>query len=86
MIEVKFLSHHRKAKIAPNPRFPSGIDVDLSGGATPHCRTELAYPAECCGVWLVHCPDCGIDAIITTAGRTDDPRSVKLACHPNVLQ
>jgi hypothetical protein len=80
MIEVNFVSHHRKAKVAPNPRFPSGTDVDLSDGATRHCRAQLPYPAECCGVWLVRCPDCGASAAITTAGRTDDPRSVKLAC------
>jgi hypothetical protein len=79
MIEVEFLSHHRKAKIAPNPRFPSGIDVDLTHGAR-HCNVKLPYPAECCGIWFVRCTDCRSNAAITAAGRTDDPRSVKLPC------
>jgi hypothetical protein len=79
MLEVEFISHHRKAKVSPNPRFPDGIDVDLSKGKAS-CRAELPYPADCCGVLLVHCDSCGANAAITTAGRRDDPRSVRLAC------
>jgi len=79
MISVAFLSYDRPARVAPDPRFPDGIDVDLSKGK-PFCRAELPYPAECCGVLLVNCESCGANAAITTAGRRDDPRSVKLPC------
>ena len=79
MITVKFHSHHRRAKVAPNPKHPSGIDIDLAPGVNG-CTTRLPYPAECCGVWLVRCSVCETSAAITAAGRADDPRSVKLAC------
>jgi hypothetical protein len=79
-ISVKFFSHNRKAKCAPNPKYPDGIDVDLSDGAKVACFTELPYPAECCGVLFVSCGECGLTVAVTTAGRPDDPRSVKLGC------
>lgn len=79
-IAVEFLSHHRKAQVAPNPKYPDGVDVDLSIRGKAACLADLPYPAECCGVLLVRCTKCGASAAITTAGRTDDPRTVKLAC------
>jgi hypothetical protein len=79
-IKVSFVSHQRKAKVAPNPQYPDGIDIDLRNGAKQGCETPLPYPAQCCGILLVRCSTCGASAAITTAGRADDPRSVKLAC------
>lgn len=38
------------------------------------------HPAPRCGHMDIHCEDCGLRAIITVAGRRDDPRSVILAC------
>ena len=81
-IEVTFLSHHRKAQCAPDPKHPNGIDLDLTDGAAVACLAELPYPAECCGVLIVRCKSCGNSAAITTAGRVDDPRTVKLPCKP----
>ena len=79
-IQIEFLSHHRKAQVAPNPDYPDGIDVDLTNGAKRACLANLPYPAECCGILFVRCRKCGTNAAITTAGRRDDPRTVKLAC------
>jgi hypothetical protein len=79
-IEVEFLSHNRKAKVAPNPAYPDGMEIDLSKGATVACFADLPYPAECCGILFVRCRKCGANAAITAAGRADDPRRVKLAC------
>lgn len=79
-ITVEFVSHNRKAQMPPNPKYLGGIDIDLRNGANQGCETPLPYPAECCGILLVHCSTCGSNAAITTAGRADDPRSVKLAC------
>lgn len=79
-ISVQFLSHNRKAQCASNPFYPDGIDVDLSHGAEFTCVAELPYPAECCGILVAKCRACGANGAITTAGRRDDPRSVRLAC------
>ncbi len=62
------------------PAYPLGIDVDLSEGVTKSCKTPLPYPAKRCGVWHVKCLDCGYVGACTTAGRVDDPRSIKLPC------
>lgn len=77
---VNFLSHNRKAKCAPNPAYPDGMDADLAGDAKLACLAELPYPAECCGVWIVECETCGLRVGITAAGRPDDPRTAKLPC------
>lgn len=79
-ITVNFLSHNRKAACAPNPAYPNGIDLDLTDGAKVACLADLPYPAECCGVLIVRCTACGSGHAITTAGRVDDPKSVKLPC------
>lgn len=78
--DVKFLSHNRKAKCAPNPKYPRGMDVDLAGDAKLVCLAELPCPAECCGIWIVECETCGLRVGITAAGRPDDPRTAKLPC------
>lgn len=80
MIRATFISHHRKAKQAPNPNYPNGIDIDLSNGAGATCQGNLPYPAECCGLILAYCDVCKANAAITTAGRPDDPRTVTFAC------
>lgn len=79
-IDVEFVSHHRKPQVAPDPRYPNGIDIDLTDGAKIACLADLPYPAECCGVLMVRCKNCGYSVAITTAGRPDDPRTVKLPC------
>jgi hypothetical protein len=70
----------REPQCAPNPLYPTGIDIDISNGATRTCSTVLPYPARRCGYYAVECRTCGLRATITTAGRPDDPRAVKLPC------
>jgi len=84
-IEVTFLSNHRPPKCAPNPKYPNGIDLDVTHGASVACQADLPYPAECCGVLFVRCKSCGYSIAITTAGRVDDPRTIKLPCARNRL-
>lgn len=79
-LEVEWIDRGREPQCAPNPSFPSGRYIDMSEGALKTCWTELPYPAKRCGVFIVYCKKCGLRVGITTAGRTDDPRSVKLAC------
>lgn len=71
---------HREPQSPSNPEYPNGIDLDMSGGAEQICYTALPYPAKRCGHYLIKCTTCGLTALITTAGRPDDPRSVKLRC------
>lgn len=80
--KIRVVWHDRgfEAKSPPNLLYPHGVDVDLSKGARPTCTANLSYPADRCGYYSVSCQTCGVTAIVTTAGRADDPRSVRLAC------
>lgn len=79
-LAVEWVDAEREPEGNPNPSYPNGIDVDASGGAERTCTTNLPYPAKRCGIYLVRCSFCGARAAITTAGRPDDPRSLKVAC------
>jgi hypothetical protein len=78
--KIEWDDHEREPQCAPNPAYPNGIDLDGSHGALATCVAALPYPARRCGLYLVECETCGIRIAITTAGRPDDPRSVKIAC------
>lgn len=78
-MDIRFNSHNRKAQCASNPKYPKGIDIDVSQGKQA-CLTQLPYPAPECGIWEVRCPTCGMSVGVTAAGRIDDPRSLKMAC------
>lgn len=66
----------------PNPAAPTGIAID----AVPPdwdgkvCSLDLPYPAKRIGVYKVVCNVCGFSLGITTAGRPDDPKSVRFPC------
>lgn len=79
-ISVDWVDKGFESRIDPNPDFPEGQDVDCSEGFMPACRTDLPYPAERCGMFVVSCKRCGQRIAVTTAGRTDDPRSLKMRC------
>ena len=72
---VDWLDSGREPLCNPNPDYPDGKDV----GEGP-CKVELPYPAKRCGLYLVFCLACGNLTGVTTAGRSDDPRSVRLQC------
>ena len=77
---VRWVDHEREPKVAANPEFPDGVAIDVSRGAPWTCETKLPYPAKRCGVYLVTCDVCQSNIVLTTAGRRDDPRSIKIAC------
>jgi hypothetical protein len=79
-IKVEFLDAGREPKCKPDPRYPAGIDIDVSEGASLTCSVALPYPAPRCGAMLARCGKCDASVAVTVAGRSDDPRSVKLAC------
>ena len=64
----------------PDPTYPGGINVDISRGASKTCETSLPYPAKRIGHYMVECSSCGLKVAVTTAGRPDDPRSIRVAC------
>lgn len=84
--KIKWLDRGREPQCAPNPEFPNGKDLDASLGRAPVCKTDLPYPAKRCGLYYVECLLCGTNAMITTAGRPDDPRSVTLSCERGTVQ
>ena len=64
----------------PDPKWPNGIDLDLSHGRADCCTVELPYPARRIGTCVVRCTICLLRTVCTTAGRLDDPRSLTMAC------
>ena len=77
---IRWLDAGREPQSAPDPAYPVGIDLDVTNGRTPACTVILPYPAKRCGHYEVICTECKFSAAITTAGRPDDPRSVKIPC------
>jgi len=80
---VKWIDRFREPRDPPNPDYPRGLDWDVSKGAARTCLVRLPYPAKRCGFYVVTCDLCHLRIVVTTAGRPDDPRSVKLACRPD---
>lgn len=83
MLKVDWIDRGREPQCDPDPAFPSGRDIDIDPLQTKRCRTALPYPAKRCGLFLIKCDVCGTNAMITTAGRPDDPRSITLPCKTN---
>lgn len=77
-LRLTFLSQNRPPRCAPNPKFPNGVVIDT--GERPACATDLPYPAECVGAWLIRCDRCGTSIVITAAGRPDDPKAAMVPC------
>ncbi len=77
--KIEWIDHGREPKCAPDPMFPEGKDLFLATGE-PTCGVALPYPAKRCGVYIVECNRCGLRIGVTTAGRPDDPRSVRVTC------
>lgn len=80
--KIQWIDRNREPQCPPNPAHPNGIDCDFTNGHEPSCASDLPYPAKRCGVFIVECETCGHRIAITTAGRPDDPRSVRFPCSP----
>ena len=83
-MKIRFIDSGREPKNPPNPAYPNGLDVDLSHGK-PSCSTSVPYPSPRCGMLEVYCEICGYRALVTVAGRKDDPRSVTVPCKKGTL-
>lgn len=79
-MKIDWIDGKREPQCAPNPDYPNGVDLDASAGAVKTCTVALPYPAKRIGAYTIECPVCGAKVGCTTAGRADDPKSIKLAC------
>jgi hypothetical protein len=78
--KVAWIDGGREPTEPSDPRYPQGIDLDVAAGKSPNCLVSLPYPARRCGMFFVDCRRCGMNALVTAAGRPDDPRSIKIPC------
>jgi len=66
-----------------DPRYPNGRDINNAAtDLAAACTVKLPYPAKRAGQYRVVCTRCGLYILCATAGRADDPRSLRLACRP----
>lgn len=78
--DITWIDGEREPQVAPNPAYQHGVDIDTSLAGEPSCMTPLPYPARRIGLYRVICRICGLSVAITTAGRPDDPRSLRVRC------
>jgi ferredoxin len=81
--EVEWIDLGTEPQCQPDPNYPKGKDVvpDMPADAKA-CTVKLPYPAKRCGVYVISCSVCALRVGVTTAGRADDPRSIKVPCKP----
>jgi hypothetical protein len=79
--KIEFVPSGRgKAQCPPDAAYPHGKAIPPLPGIADTCLVELPYPAPECGVWKVECLKCGCTAMVTAAGRPDDPISFYMPC------
>lgn len=77
---IEWKDAERDAVCKPDPKYPDGVDLDVTRGKPLACKAFVPYPAKRVGAYVVTCKACGFRAGLTTAGRVDDPRSIKIPC------
>ncbi len=84
---IDFIDRGFAQQLPSDPDYPEGIDLDLTKGSpVQSCKLMLPYPAPRCGMFAVYCVHCGCRIMVTTAGRRDDPRSVRIPCRPQEVE
>jgi hypothetical protein len=78
-LTVRWIDGHAEPREPANPAYPDGIDLDPEPKAWG-CKAALPYPAKGIGAYIVECNICGTRIGCTTAGRRDDPRSIRVPC------
>jgi hypothetical protein len=81
MLKVQWIDAGREPpKEPPHLGYLNGRDIDISGCAANTCSIPLPYPAKRCGRYEIECDQCALTAAVSTTGRSDDPRWLKVAC------
>jgi hypothetical protein len=80
---IEWIDKHREPTEPPNPAYPNGTGYDLALTAKHRCRVLLPHPASRCGIWLALCTRCSYSVAVSTAGRPDDPKTLRLPCKPH---
>ena len=78
--KIKWHDGGRAPRCPPDPAYPNGINLNIAQPGDRCCTVALPYPAKRCGHYKVECSACGFTLVVTTAGRPDDPRSVRIPC------
>jgi hypothetical protein len=86
IITVDWIDSGHEPQLPPDPLFPNGRTIDISKGGSPTCTVSLPYPAKRCGQFLIICSGCGTRTMLSTAGRPDDPRSLRMPCRREGMQ
>lgn len=80
-LKVTWIDRGLSPRNPPDPNYPDGLDVEmLADPLGKICSTPLPYPAKRIGFYVIECDVCGLRVMLTTAGRADDPRSVRVNC------
>ena len=77
---VDWVDQHHETTRPADPNYPLGTAIDVALDATRACRLELRCPAARCGLWVITCRVCSYAIALSTTGRADDPRSVRVPC------
>jgi hypothetical protein len=84
--DVMFLDSGREPQCKPDPKFPEGRHIVLGDPRKERmCTRNIPFPAPRCGLYAVRCLECGYTAMLTVAGRPDDPRIVSMPCKEKPL-
>lgn len=81
---IEWIDRMREPQCETDPLYPHGRDLDVRNPkamSEPWCLIDLPYPAKRCGVYVIECETCKFRIGVTTAGRPDDPRSIKIPCN-----
>lgn len=77
---IDWIDAHRESAHPADPDYPEGIAIDVAQEAPRACRVQLESPAKGRGLWVISCRACGYAIALATAGRADDPCSVRVPC------
>jgi hypothetical protein len=79
-IDIYFNDSGREPTGEPDPAFSKGRDINLADNVIQKVCCRNLPKAPRCGSYSIVCRTCGFSAMITVAGRPDDPRTITLPC------